>query len=388
LSQRHRTSLKYSGNGIVVQIPFEHLIQPRPGLGNELRVFVSRPVGCDAHRRRSSRLRCLRGRRTDDPNDGANLLSRHVSAIGRQHQRLSGWGGLRSIDLPRSYVSFRQLQTCHRVGRGQQWATYGRRPRCKKNGRPSTTLALLVNPTNPNAETLSRDLHAYAGQYTVEFPDHPNFFPNRVHRNDVDQIWAKLAVPSTPVSEAFFRASSGENCAAERSPPSVVAGVSPAPAVGRPHTDVALVVISVPVGRAHSDDRKAVTEEPVPGTNAIVEDNSAAAEPHGVNRSEATGPSHGHMTKPTATESTAMSHSAAARAHPNAPLVDRLERLGYRKATRDRIVGLFDAIEDLRHGRPVSPQIKAMLAAEEAAIQSAGDQIAAIAARGRQGGDP
>jgi hypothetical protein len=76
------------------------------------------------------------------------------------------------------------------------------------------------------------------------------------------------------------------------------------------------------------------------------------------------------------------------RAHPNAPLVDRLERLGYRKATRDRIVGLFDAIEDLRHGRPVSPQIKAMLAAEEAAIQSAGDQIAAIAARGRQGGDP
>jgi hypothetical protein len=84
----------------------------------------------------------------------------------------------------------------------------------KKIGRPSTTLALLVNPTNPNAETLSRDLHAYAGQYTVEFPDHPNFFPNRVHRNDVDQIWAKLAVPSTPVSEAFFRAN-GENCAAE-----------------------------------------------------------------------------------------------------------------------------------------------------------------------------
>src|SRR5262249_51819367 len=56
---------------------------------------------------------------------------------------------------------------------------------------------------------------------------------------------------------------------------------------------------------------KAVTEEPVPGTNAIVEDNSAAAELHGVNRSEAAGPSHAHMTKPTATESTAMSHSAA-----------------------------------------------------------------------------
>ena len=54
----------------------------------------------------------------------------------------------------------------------------------------------------------------YAGQYAVEFPDHPDFFPNRTPRNDVDQICAKLAVPSTPVSEAFFRAS-GENCAAE-----------------------------------------------------------------------------------------------------------------------------------------------------------------------------
>src|SRR5580658_4474098 len=48
---------------------------------------------------------------------------------------------------------------------------------------------------------------------TVEFPEYPDFFPNRVHPNDVDQICAKLAVPSTPVSEAFFRAS-GE-CIAE-----------------------------------------------------------------------------------------------------------------------------------------------------------------------------
>ena len=53
----------------------------------------------------------------------------------------------------------------------------------------------------------------YAGQYTVEFPDRPDFFPNRVHRNDVDQICAKLAVPSAPVCEAFFR-TSGE-CIAE-----------------------------------------------------------------------------------------------------------------------------------------------------------------------------
>jgi hypothetical protein len=74
------------------------------------------------------------------------------------------------------------------------------------------------------------------------------------------------------------------------------------------------------------------------------------------------------------------------RAHPNAPLVDRLEQLGYRKATRDRIAGLFDAIEDLRQGRPISSQIKALLAAEEVAIQRAGDQIAAIAARGGKAG--
>jgi energy-coupling factor transporter ATP-binding protein EcfA2 len=53
----------------------------------------------------------------------------------------------------------------------------------------------------------------YAGQYAVDFPEHPDFFPSRAHRNDVDQICAKMAVPSTPVGEAFFRAS-GE-CIAE-----------------------------------------------------------------------------------------------------------------------------------------------------------------------------
>jgi energy-coupling factor transporter ATP-binding protein EcfA2 len=53
----------------------------------------------------------------------------------------------------------------------------------------------------------------YAGQYAVDFPEHPDFFPSRAHRNDIDQICAKMAVPSTPVGEAFFRAS-GE-CIAE-----------------------------------------------------------------------------------------------------------------------------------------------------------------------------
>src|ERR1700752_832192 len=53
----------------------------------------------------------------------------------------------------------------------------------------------------------------YAGQYTVVFPEQPGFFPNRVHQNDIEQILGKLAVPSTPVGEAFFRAC-GE-CVAE-----------------------------------------------------------------------------------------------------------------------------------------------------------------------------
>ena len=53
----------------------------------------------------------------------------------------------------------------------------------------------------------------YAGQYAVDFPEYPDSFPRRVHRIDVDEICAKMAVPSTPVGEAFFRAS-GE-CIAE-----------------------------------------------------------------------------------------------------------------------------------------------------------------------------
>jgi energy-coupling factor transporter ATP-binding protein EcfA2 len=53
----------------------------------------------------------------------------------------------------------------------------------------------------------------YAGEYTVEFPDQPGLFANRVHPAEIDQICAKFAVPSTEVGEAFFRAS-GE-CIAE-----------------------------------------------------------------------------------------------------------------------------------------------------------------------------
>jgi hypothetical protein len=70
------------------------------------------------------------------------------------------------------------------------------------------------------------------------------------------------------------------------------------------------------------------------------------------------------------------------RSGPNAPLVDRLARLGYRKATRDRITWLFDAIEDLRHGRVVSLQIKSLLTDREVAEQSADDLLAAVVERG------
>jgi energy-coupling factor transporter ATP-binding protein EcfA2 len=53
----------------------------------------------------------------------------------------------------------------------------------------------------------------YAAQHTVEFPDQPDLFPNRVPQIEVDQICAKLAVPSAQVGEAFFQAST--ECIAE-----------------------------------------------------------------------------------------------------------------------------------------------------------------------------
>src|SRR3984893_9607452 len=53
----------------------------------------------------------------------------------------------------------------------------------------------------------------YAGEYTVEFPDRPDLFQNRVHPNDVDRICAELTVPDAAVGDAFSCAS-GE-CIAE-----------------------------------------------------------------------------------------------------------------------------------------------------------------------------
>ena len=44
-------------------------------------------------RRRSTWLRCIRSRCPNDPDDGADLLGRHVSAVRRQPQRLAGRGG-------------------------------------------------------------------------------------------------------------------------------------------------------------------------------------------------------------------------------------------------------------------------------------------------------
>src|SRR6516162_11944700 len=56
----------------------------------------------------------------------------------------------------------------------------------------------------PKKVVVSRN---YAGQYAVDFPEHPDFFPSQPHPNDVDQICAKMAVPSTPVGEPFLRVS-------------------------------------------------------------------------------------------------------------------------------------------------------------------------------------
>jgi energy-coupling factor transporter ATP-binding protein EcfA2 len=53
----------------------------------------------------------------------------------------------------------------------------------------------------------------YSARYTVEFPDQPDLFPNRVPQVEVDQVCAKLAVPSAQVGEAFLQAS--RECVAE-----------------------------------------------------------------------------------------------------------------------------------------------------------------------------
>jgi energy-coupling factor transporter ATP-binding protein EcfA2 len=75
----------------------------------------------------------------------------------------------------------------------------------------------------------------YAGQYTVEFPEDPDFFANRVQQNDMDQIIAKLAVPSMPVGEAFFRTS--EECIAEVKQTALHGQVGELPVLVGPHRE-------------------------------------------------------------------------------------------------------------------------------------------------------
>src|SRR3984893_9274039 len=62
-------------------------------------------------------------------------------------------------------------------------------------------LASLTESAIPPTKTVVTK--NYLGQCTVEFPDHPEVFPNRVHPNDVDRICAQLTVPDGAVGDAF-----------------------------------------------------------------------------------------------------------------------------------------------------------------------------------------
>jgi hypothetical protein len=66
------------------------------------------------------------------------------------------------------------------------------------------------------------------------------------------------------------------------------------------------------------------------------------------------------------------------RSSADARLVDRMERLGFSKAGRDRIEALLGALGGLAEGRPIPPDISRLLAEDEAAERSADAQLAAL----------
>ena len=67
-----------------------------------------------------------------------------------------------------------------------------------------------------------------------------------------------------------------------------------------------------------------------------------------------------------------------AQLHPNMPLVDRLARLGCSKVACDELEALVNAVDDLKHGSPLAPDIQRLLADCEAAEHVANGQRAAI----------
>jgi hypothetical protein len=118
-------------------------------------------------------------------------------------------------NLLKALQKFNPVEKTVKYGVRSDWPRGGRRAKdetqvvCEAHFDLDAELDELAGLTDsavqiPKKVVVSRN---YAGQYAVDFPEHPDFFASRAHRNDVDQICAKMAVPSTAVGEAFLRAS-------------------------------------------------------------------------------------------------------------------------------------------------------------------------------------
>jgi hypothetical protein len=70
-----------------------------------------------------------------------------------------------------------------------------------------------------------------------------------------------------------------------------------------------------------------------------------------------------------------------ARLHPDMPLVDRLARLDCSKTACDELEALLHAVDNLKQGNPLAPDIRQLLADCEAAEHFANGQRAAIVER-------
>jgi len=70
-----------------------------------------------------------------------------------------------------------------------------------------------------------------------------------------------------------------------------------------------------------------------------------------------------------------------ARLHPDMPLVDRMARLGCSKTACDELEALLRAVDNLKQGSPLAPDIQQLLADCEAAEYLANGQREAIVER-------
>jgi hypothetical protein len=70
-----------------------------------------------------------------------------------------------------------------------------------------------------------------------------------------------------------------------------------------------------------------------------------------------------------------------AQLHPDMPMVDRLARLGCSKTACDELEALLNAVNDLKQGSPLAPDIQRLLAECEAAEDFADSQPHVIVER-------